>query len=175
MDRKECLHKWEMINIVSNYIVTEKCFECNKVSVYKTKENPPLEKYKDGKHLWNIVETAQSFNFSLRCKNCGEKEDFDELLGLMMCPLCEEECTVGDMLRESMPKKTWIYIAVGNLPVENYKQISERKIKILENYYNGRRKNSKIKIVSHNLINRPELCKAEVIRDINMTVLTVPE
>lgn len=176
MDKKVCSHTWEMINVVPSYIVTEKCFHCNQIAAYKTRENPPLEKYKDGDHLWNVVETAQSFNFALKCKDCDHIENFDELLGLMMCPWCDEPCKIGDMVKELIPQKTWVYIAIGNLPVENNKQISEEKMEILENYYNQKRMSkSKIKIVSHKLIGKLELCKAEVIKDIDMTSLTKPE
>lgn len=177
MENKTCSHTWEMVNVTPSYIVTEKCFHCSQIVAYKTKENPPLEKYKDGEHLWNVVETAQSFNFALKCRECDHIEKFDELLGIMMCPWCETPCKVGDMVEKLIPEKTWVFIALGNLPVETNKQISEEKMKILENYYNNRRKNSrsKIKIVSHKLINKLELCKAEVIKDIDMTSLTKPE
>lgn len=176
MDKKRCSHNWEMVNVVPSYIVTEKCFHCNQIVAYKTKENPPLEKYKDGEHLWNVVETAQSFNFALQCKACGHKEKFDELLGLMMCHGCKEPCKIGDMVEELIPEKTWVFIAMGYLPIEDNKQLSEEKMKMIEDYYNQRRTSkSKIKIVSHKLIHKLELCKAEVIKDINMTALEQPE
>ena len=48
MDEK-CSHQWEMANVSYGFIITEKCFHCEKIATYFTfEQKPPLEEYREG-------------------------------------------------------------------------------------------------------------------------------
>ncbi|MEN8153343.1 MAG: hypothetical protein ABFR75_04915 [Acidobacteriota bacterium] len=178
MDKEKCLHHWEMVNVSYGYIITEQCFKCEKVSNYFTQEHtPPLEEYRDGEHFWNVMKSDQSFKFNLKCSECNTVVDYDELLGLMMCTGCDKDCEVDIELKKLEAERIWVYVAFGFLPIGEKKQLSDEKIKILEDYFNQRRRssNSSIRIISHEKVRKISACYAEVIKDVNMVSLTAPD
>ncbi|MCK4942949.1 MAG: hypothetical protein KAS65_05195, partial [Candidatus Aminicenantes bacterium] len=86
MQEEKCAHTCEMVNVDYGFVITEKCYNCDKISTYFSLESrPPLEEYREGDHFWNVMESAQSFRFDLKCTKCGKVEKFDNLMGLMMC------------------------------------------------------------------------------------------
>jgi hypothetical protein len=178
MREKTCVHRWEMINIQPGFIITENCFRCKKTSTYfSLDERPPLEEYREGEHFWNVMESAQSFRFDLKCTSCGKMVTLAELSGLMMCTGCDDKCEVDKLIKKMEKDRTWIYVAFGFFPVSERKQLSEEKITILEEYFNQRRKSttSRIKIVSSAMIPNLATCFAEVIKDVGKLSLTPPE
>ena len=178
MQNENCSHQWEMVNVVYGHIITEKCFHCDKVSTYFSAElKPSLDEYREGEHYWNVMETAQSFRFDLKCTACGRVEQFDDLMGLMMCTGCDEKCEVDVLRRKLEPEQTWIYVAFGFLPAKERKQLAPEKVTILEDYFNNRRKSSKskIKIVSNEMVKSLATCYAEMIKDVDMLSLTPPQ
>ena len=178
MHEERCSHTWEMVDVIPCFIVTEKCYHCGKIATYFSTENiPPIEEYREGEHLWNFMGSAQSIKFNLKCIKCDKLEKFDELLGVMMCTGCDEKCEANVLLKKLEQKRIWIYVAFGYLPIDEKKQLSLKQISILEDYFNQRRKSSKsrIKIVSHKLVNNIASCYAEVIKDVDMLSLTLPE
>ncbi|MDY6936014.1 MAG: hypothetical protein SVZ03_17580 [Spirochaetota bacterium] len=171
MQEENCSHKWEMVNVVQCFIGTEKCNHCGKVVSFSTSEyNPPHDEYREGDHYWTIMDTAQSIRFELRCTDCGKLVKYNELLGLMMCTGCDENCKVNALMRELEPERTWIYVAFGYLPIDEVEQLSAEKIQYLEDYYNQKRRSmhSRIKIVSHEMVDNIFTCYAEVIKDANL-------
>ena len=178
MQEEKCSHSWKMVNIAYGFVITEKCYQTDKVATYFTFEHkPPLEEYREGDHFWNVMESAQSFRFDLKCTKCGLITTFDELMGLMMCTGCDKTCEVDIIRKKLASDRTWVYVAFGFLPINERKQLTQEKILILENYFNQRRKSSKsrIKIVSHEMVKNFATCYAEVIKDIDMLCLTAPE
>jgi hypothetical protein len=168
---------WEMVNVRYGFVITEQCSDTRQVITYFSDHEPPLEEYRDGDHFWNVMETAQSIRFDLQCKECGKAETFNELMGLMMCTGCIEDCEVNRLMTELETERTWVYVAFGFLPTDEKKQLSKEKIAILEDYFNQRRKSStsRIKIVSHEMVKSYATCYAEVIRDLDLLSLTPPE
>jgi len=178
MDTEKCPHRWEMENVSYGYIITEKCFKCEKVSNYFTMEHtPPLEEYRDGEHFWNVMKSDQSFQFNLSCTECNKVVNYEELLGLMMCTGCDKDCEVDIDFKKHEAERTWVYVAFGFLPVDEKPQLSYEKIEILEDYFNQRRRSpdSRIKILSHERVKNISTCYAEVIRDVGMVSLTTDE
>ena len=176
MQTQECQHQWTMINVQNGFIITENCFRCHKTSTYFSYEDkPPLEEYREGEHFWNVMQSAQTIRYDLACIKCDAVVPFGELLGLMMCTGCDENCKV-DQLRRTLEKdRTWVYVAFGFLPVEEVLQLSDYKISVLEEYFNQRRKSStsKIRIVSSELISDIKNCYADIIKDVGMLDLKV--
>ena len=177
MQEEKCSCKWEMVNVRYGFVITEQCSDTKEVVTYFSDDEPPLEEYRDGDHFWNVMETAQSIRFDLQCKECGKVETLDELMGLMMCTGCIEDCEVNRLMTKLETQRTWVYVAFGFLPVQERKQLSQEKIAILEDYFNQRRKSStsRIKIVSHELVKSYATCYAEVIRDLDLLSLTPPD
>lgn len=178
MQEEKCSHQWKMINVVPIFIGTEKCFHCGKIVSFSTTElNPPHEEYRDGDHFWTTMDTAQSISFDLKCTQCEKVVDYSQLLGLMMCTGCDETCKVNTLMRKLESERTWVYVAFGYLPVNEVEQLSEEQIQYLEDYFNQMRKSrqSRIKIVSHEMVDNILNCYAEVIRDVDLLTLTPPE
>ena len=148
MEKERCEHRWGMANVLNGYIITEKCFHCDKVSTsFISQIKPALEEYRDGEHFWNVMESAQSFRFDLQCGKCGFLVPFGELMGLMMCTGCDETCEVDILRRQLEPMRQWVYVAFGFLPRNERKQPTKEKIQIIEDYFNARRRstNSRVK------------------------------
>jgi hypothetical protein len=175
MAKAECAHSWQMVNVANGYIITEECSTCEKISTYFTFEDrPPLEEYREGEHFWNVMESAQSFRFDLKCLNCGQEMDFNELMGLMMCTGCEKDCQVEKIQKELEKDRTWVYVAYGFLPSNEHKQLTKEKIALLEDFFNQGRHSSNIKIVSQELVKNFSTCFGEIIKDVNLLSLTPP-
>jgi hypothetical protein len=167
-----------MINVQSGFIITENCFKCKKTSTYFSYEDrPPLEEYRQGDHFMNVMGSVQSIRFDLKCTVCNRIITLDELCGLMLCTGCDEKCRIYTQMKELEKERTWIYIALGFLPHEEKKQISEEKIAVLEEYFNQRRKSSRsrIKILADTMIDNMSLCLGETIRDAGMLSLQPPD
>lgn len=178
MQEETCNHLWEMTNIHPGFIITEKCFKCNKTSTYfSSEDSPPLEEYREGEHFWNVMGNAQSVCFDLKCKKCSMVIQLKELSGLMMCTGCDKKCKVDKLMRELEKDRVWVYVAFGFRPIDETKPLGNEKISIIEEYFNQRRgsSTSKIKIVSSDMIDDFDSCYAEVIKDIGLLSLTPPE
>lgn len=178
MQEKKCSHQWTMVDIQTGFIITENCFKCDKTSTYFSfEEKPPLEEYREGEHFWNVMESAQTIRFDLECSRCKTMVSFNELSGLMMCTGCDENCKVDHLRKELEKEHTWVYVAFGFLPLKEVRRLSRKKISVLEQYFNQRRKSSKskIRIVSYDMVDNIRNCYAEVIRDIGMLNLKATE
>ncbi|MCX6258129.1 MAG: hypothetical protein NTW49_09590 [Bacteroidia bacterium] len=178
MQEGKCLHQWEMTNVQPGFIITEKCAHCKIISTYFSNEQrPPLEEYREGDHFWNVMESAQSIRFDLKCHNCDLLVEYTELCGIMLCTGCSEECKLGKIMKQLENERTWLYVAFGFLPVYKKKKLSDKKILYLEDYFNQRRKStvSHVKFVSHELIDDIADCYGEVIKDIGMLELAAPD
>jgi hypothetical protein len=178
MQEKKCSHHWTMVNVQTGFIITENCFKCDKISTYFSfEERPPLEEYREGEHFWNVMESAQTIRFDLECSRCKTLVTFQELSGLMMCTGCDENCKVDQLRKELEKENIWVYVAFGFLPIKEVKPLGQKKVSVLEQYFNQNRKFSKsaIRIVSYDMIDNVRNCYAEVIRDTGMLNLKVNE
>lgn len=171
MAEEKCLHLWEMVNVASGLAVMKKCFHCIKVSTCFTFHiKAPLESCHEGEHFWNFMESEPSFHFDLECIKCGALVKFDELVGLMMCTGCDQTCEVDILRRKLEPEHTRVYIVLGCRPIDERRQLSQEKISILQDYFSQHCKSieSKIKIVSHEMVRNFESCYATVIENMEM-------
>ncbi len=169
MQKENCSHFWEMVNVASGLIVMKKCFHCGKVSTcFCFHDKLPLEPCYEEGHFWNFVEGDPTFHFDLKCTKCDTLVKFDELVGLMLCTGCDQTCEVDIIRRKLEPEHTRVYIALGYRPIDERKQLSQEKISILEDYFSqqGESLKCKIKIVSHEMVKSIDNCYAEVIKDV---------
>ena len=171
----EVENQWEMTNIQFGFTVFEKCAQTGEVRTYFSLEET-WDEYVEGDRHWAVVENAQSFTFDLRCAKTGRVEKFDELMGLMYCTGCIEDCDVERLRQELAMQKTWMLLAFGFLPHALTNPIPQRKLDILSDHFNQRRdtSRSKVKIVPFNLIKDISLCKGEFIHDVGLLSLEEP-
>ena len=169
-----CPHAWEMINIQFGFVIFEKCFHCNGLRTYFTREHIPYlgDKYREGDHFWSRVENAQSFRFDLRCTTCGQVEKFNDLMGLLYCTGCLPDCPVEIRRKKLEAERTWVVLASGFLPEGKLtpKVIAADKLETLTEYFNQRRdtSRSRIKILPFDLAGGFVECKAEFLHDVGM-------
>jgi len=175
-DVSECQHHWRMTNICFGFTVFERCVQTNELRTYFSLEET-WDEYREGENQWSIVENAQSFTFDLTCTECEHLEKLDDLMGLLYCTSCMEECQVEIKRKEYEKERTWILVAFGYLPESIINPIPERKLEILTDHFNQRRdtSRSKVKILPFNLIKNISLCKGEFIHDVGMLSLEPPE
>jgi hypothetical protein len=174
----ECRHQWEMANINFGFVVFEKCFHCNGLRTYFSTEGNPVigDKYREGACFWSRVENAQSFRFDLRCKTCNHIEKFDDLMGLMHCTGCMEDCEVEIIQKRLEPERIWILVAFGFMDKKKAIPISPQKLDFLTDYFNQHRdtNRSKIKIISYDLIKDLSRCRGDFMHDVGMLSQEAP-
>lgn len=172
----ECQHRWEMANIQFGFVVFEKCSHCKGLRTYFSLEDT-WDEYREEDCLWSIVENAQTFRFDLKCVNCGHLETFEDLMGLLYCTGCMEDCEVEVLRQKYLADRTFVLVAFGFLPQAKTKPIPDYKLDILTDYFNQRRdtSRSKIKIISFNLIEDLARCRGEFIHDVGMLSEEPPE
>lgn len=168
----ECQHHWEMTNIRYGFISFDKCFHCNSIRTFFSEGQAPdmADEYRQGACFWDRVEDAQSLRFDLQCTQCGQLESFRELLGLMHCTECLEDCEVAILQKRYQAQKTWVLVAFGFLPRKEADPLSPSKLEILSDYFNQRRDTtrSRIRILSFALIPDLSRCRGDFIHDVGM-------
>jgi len=161
-----------MTNVRFGFVAFEKCFHCSGVRTFFSKEDSPHlgEAYREDDHFWSRVENAQSLRFDLKCTECGKVEDFSDLMGLLHCTGCLEDCEVEVMRKKLEEERTWLVVAFGHLPAESGSQFTAEKMDVLTDYFNQRRdtSRSRIKIVPYSLIKDATLCRGEFMLDVGM-------
>jgi hypothetical protein len=165
----DCLHQWKMTNVQFGFTVFERCSHCQAVRTYFSPKDT-WDEYREGGCTWSIVENAQTLRFDLQCETCKKLVSFEDLLGLMYCTSCMEDCPVECTRKAMEAQKTWILVAFGYLPISTDKPFSQEKLDILTDYFNQRRDTSlsKIKIIPFNLIKKFSMCRGEFIHDVGM-------
>jgi len=167
-----CEHLWEMTNVRFGFIVFERCAHCASVRTYFSSQDT-WDQYREGACTWGITENVQSLMFDLQCTRCGRLESFSELMGLLACTECMQECEVVRLQEELRADRTWIVVAFGHLPEAKTRPIPEQKLAILSDHFNQRRDTarSKVKVVSMHLIKDISVCTGEFVHDVGMLSL----
>ncbi len=174
MVREKCKHSWKMTNVRDGFIVTERCYHCNKLRVFFSYEEvPPKDEYKEGEHYWNYAGSAQSFKFDMECTKCGKSVSFESLMGLMHCVGCNARCHLNILSQIGEMQNIWLFAALayhlGNeidLPIEN--------LEVLTDYFTSRLRTpgKKILVVPGSLRHDPDTCRGEMLKDVGMLSLT---
>jgi len=168
----ECKHQWEMTDVQMGYIAFEKCFHCDGIRTYFSTEDSFLlgDKYREGPHFWSRVDNAQSFQFNLTCAKCKEIENYDNLMGLMYCTGCLQDCDIEILQKKYNKDRAMVLVAFGFFPESKLNPITPFKIDLLTDYFNQRRdtSRSKIKILPFDLIKDLSLCRGDFLHDMGM-------
>jgi hypothetical protein len=171
----ECVHQWKMTNSQFGFVVYQKCSRCQVVQSYYSHQDT-WDDYLEGDHHWSIVENAQTFRFDLECVTCGELVSLDDLMGLLYCTSCLEDCAVEIERRKCEAEKTWVLVGFGNLPETMSTPLAPEKLQALTDYFNQRRDTtrSKIKILPNSMIGEISKCLGTFIHDVGMLSLEPP-
>lgn len=168
----DCQHQWKMTDVEFGFVAFERCFHCNRVRAFFSREiHPDLgDEYREGTCFWTRVENAQSFMFNLQCKTCGRVEKFNDLMGLMHCTSCLIECEVENVRRECAAQRTWVTVAFGFRPHSSEESLPTQKLDVLTDYFNQQRNTarSRIKVLSSSLIPDLSRCRGDFIHDVGL-------
>jgi hypothetical protein len=161
--------QWEMTNIEYGFTVFEKCTEDKRVRTYFAVEDTWDEYVEDGCR-WQIVENAQTIRFDLRNTRTGDTIQLKELMGLLYCTSCMEDCEVERIRQEALQHRTLVLVAFGFLPDACKHGIAPAKLEVLAEYFNERRdtSRSRVSIIPCSLIPNISLCKGEFIHDVGL-------
>ncbi len=163
---------WEMTNIRFGFIVYEKCYQTGELRTYFSVEDNPIlgDRYREGKKHWTRVENAQSFQFDLLNRETGNTIKFDDLMGLLYCTECREECELFKLQKKHEAEKTMVIVAFGFFPQAIKNPVPQEKLDVLTDYFNQRRDTtrSKIKVLPFNLIDDLSRCRGEFLHDVDM-------
>ena len=171
MAKEACRHSWNMTNTRFGFIVVEKCYHCKQERSYFAAEHiPPKEEYREGEHFWDYLGSAQSFQFSLKCRKCGLEIPFDDVLGLMMCSGCTPDCDAHIISSICEGQRAWVYVALCYQPDIGSKGAMGEKLAILSTYFNDRIRTpgKKIIVVPGWLVRDIDVCKGTVLKDVGM-------
>jgi hypothetical protein len=173
-----CVHRWEMDGVQFGFVAFERCFHCNGLRTFFSREQAPFigDEYREGQCYWSRVENAQSFRFALRCSCCGEYLRFDELMGLLYCTGCDAECKVELLRRKHEASGSWVLVAFGFVDKQALAPVPEAKLEALAEYFNQRRDPSRktVRLVSYELIGDYSRCKGDFLHDVGMLSLQPP-
>jgi hypothetical protein len=129
-----------------------------------------LETSREEGHFWNFVEGDPTFHFDLKCIECDTVVKFDELVALVMCTACDEECQVYALKRKLEAENTRVCIAVGRRPLDERKRLAKEKVVILQEYFDqqSRSLGSQIRVVPDEMVRSIDSCYAEVVTGLDM-------
>lgn len=165
-------HQWEMTNIEYGFTVFEKCTANKRVRTYFAVEDTWDEYVEEGCR-WQIVENAQTIRFDLRNTRTGDTIELKDLMGLLYCTSCMDDCEIEQIRLDALTHRTLVLVAFGFLPNACKHGIAPTKLEVLSEYFNERRdtSRSRVRIVPCNLIPEIPLCKGEFIHDVGLLSL----
>jgi hypothetical protein len=168
-------HKWSMCNVRDGYLIIEGCFRCrSRISFFSEEPVPPVDDYREGEHFWSHLGSFQASKFDLRCDKCGKVVSLDDMMALMLCMNCDEECGVFQIAKQAENKKTWVYVALcADTSHKSGKCVSEEGIQALTEYFNHRLRDPDKKIIVCPCIHRKsaDTCQGIVLADVGLTEL----
>ncbi|KPL08156.1 hypothetical protein AMJ86_01755 [bacterium SM23_57] len=175
MAETDCDHKWSMCNVRNGYLIVEGCFHCrNRISFFSDEPVPPIDDYREGEHFWSHLGSFQASKFDLKCEKCGKEIALDDVMALMLCMNCDEECGVFEIAANEKDSKTWIYVALcADTSHASQKCISDEGIKALNQYFNFgiQDPDKKILVVPCSFRKSPDTCQGVVLADVGLTEL----
>ena len=175
MPEETCQHEWRIVNIRNGYIVTEGCAHCgSRLSFFSLGDNPPVDSYTEGDHIWKYLGSAQAVKFDLECTNCGRIVNLDSVVGLMLCTFCNPDCNAGQLSRLVGKDKTWVYVALcSDASHVKGKCVGLEETRTLTEYFNCKIKTpgKSVLFVPCSFIIDIDTCRGEVIADTGLTAI----
>ena len=175
MDGARPVHRYEMVNRRSGYVVVEHEVHSRAMRSYFTPEAvPPVEEYREGPQIWKFSGTAQTVHFDIRDTATGEVVSFDELLGLVSYTACRKETDIYRLGELAQEQRVWLYVAVTHRPSEGSPLGPWLdKLRVLNRYFNERLStpNKKILILPDYFGLHREFNQGQIMADFELTVM----
>lgn len=173
MTNASCDHKWSMCHVRNGYLIIEGCFHCrSRISYFSEEPVPPIDDYREGDHFWSHLGNYQASKFDLTCEKCNQETDLDDVMALMLCMNCDEDCGVFEVAKSAEDEKRWVYVALCADTTHNAgKCVSEEGIRALTEYFNAglREAEKEIVVVPCSYRKSPDTCQGIVLADVGLT------
>jgi len=175
MNQTVCDHRWSICNERGGYLIVEGCYHCrNRISFFSEEPVPPIDDYREGEHFWRHLGSFQASKFDLKCDKCSTVVALDDVMALMLCMNCDNECGVFKVAKEEENLKKWVYVALcADTSHDSGACVSEEGIQALNEYFNQGVDDSsrKIVVVPCRLRVSPDTCQGVVLADVGLTDL----
>jgi hypothetical protein len=175
MAQDTCKHEWTTINVKNGFLVTEGCSHCGaRQALFTPDDRQLVDSYMVGPHKWRFLSSSQAVKFDLKCTKCGKETILDNMVGLMLCLECKDDCKAGALARHEAGENVWVYLALcGDTSHLVEGCVSEEGAKALTEYFNSKIKTPGKKIVIVPCSYRPSVdtCQGEVLADVGMKEL----
>lgn len=172
MAGSSCRHEWKIINLRNGYLVTEGCTICGgRASFFAMEDHHHLDTYVDGKHKWRFFGSSQATRFDLQCTQCEKIIELKNVISLMFCTECRDDCDVLDKKKNEKGENTWIYVALcPDCMHESGTCVSDEEIQALDEYFNGNIKmpGKRVCFVPCSKRISVDLCQGDIIADVGM-------
>lgn len=172
MSESTCKHIWKIVDPKDGFIVTEKSFSSKQVREYfATDPTPPKEEYREGADYWNYMGSAQTIQFNLRCEKCKKDILLNNLMAIMQCEHCTEDCPLNLISLAAEEQKIWAYGALCySTPDGKEGTLDLDQLKALNEFFNARIKSpgKKILILPSIFRKDPSICEALILTDVGM-------
>ena len=167
-------HRWTMTNIRAGFLVVEGCGHCGaRSSFFSMEPAPPIDEYREGDHFWSYMGSFQAVKFDLRCTDCGEIVDLNDMNALMLSDCDDPDCPVGDLVRRHRPGPG-VYVALcGDNTHAGGSCVSDEGISALNEYFNQDIRDSgrSVVVVPCIMCNSIDKCRGVMIADMGLTDL----
>lgn len=149
MTIQEIRPRYSMVNLRLGHVIVEHDLLSRAVRSYFSDDPvPPVEEYREGKHIWQYTGMAQSFQFDVADAKTGRVLAFRELLGLLYYGCCPEDSVlrqIGDLAHE---QNISIYVAITYETADGRKTtLDVDKLHILNVLFNERLRTPNKKIL----------------------------
>lgn len=165
-----CKHRWKMCDIRDGYLVVEGCSQCGgRSAFFSTEIIAPVDEHQEGDHFWRYLGSSQSVKFNLKCEECGELVDLNDVMGLMLSTSEDLLSKVAQIGKKEVG--TWVYVALcADSTHASGKCVSPKGIRAMNEYFNQDivDPGKKIVVVPCSACNIDQ-CRGVIIADVGLT------
>ena len=115
--------------------------------------------------------SAQTIQFNLRCEKCKKIVSLRNLMAIMQCEHCTEDCPLNLISQTAEEQKIWAYGALCYATPEGKEgTLDLEQLLALNEFFNARLKSpgKKILILPSAFRANPSSCKAIILTDVGM-------
>lgn len=131
----ECDHRWVQTNQQEGFLYIEYCYHCKRFRGFFSAESCYLgDEYVENKHRWNYYFSSRSMKFDLMCAKCRTNVVMDDLLGIMCCSGCTDQCQMNLITKLAKESHICVLAALFETPLKG-EAADWSRYKILNQYY----------------------------------------
>jgi len=141
--------RYQMVNVRPGHVIMEHDMLSRAVRSYFSDEPiPPVEEYREGKHIWHYAGMAQSFQFDVKDNQTGETVACREILGLLYYGCCKEDSVIRRIGELAHENRISVYIAITYEGADGRETVlAPEKLRVLNAMFNERLRTPSKKIL----------------------------